>query len=572
MNNIHEMRKKRGEIWDRAKAFLTEHQDENGMLSAEDTSQYERMEQEVVDLGHAIEREERAAQLEREMNAPTASPLASRPEARPNQRTGRGSDEYRSAFWTAMRNRGGHFSVQNALQIGTDSEGGYLVPDEYERTLVDALQEENRLQTEYQQLYASAQIPFAGKTLTVAQLAPYKQDLDRAVRKSAFEAEGRFFDENREKFDEIYDRLVKNRTEQARRMGYENFIPLGYIRMKRNGYGISEVEAYRKKIVEEMVPAVSELKKVQQKRIGADSMQYFDDTFLFPDGNPVPFGSADEILTAGRQMYRALSPETAEFIDFMFRNELFDVLAKEGKAPGGYCTYIPSQKSPFIFSNFNGTAGDVDVLTHEAGHAFAAYQAAKQNLLPEYADNTLEACEVHSMSMEFLTSDYHHLFFADQTDKYQLFHAESAVFFLPYGCMVDEFQHIVYGNPEMTPQQRNEAWMILEQKYRPYLTFGDLPFYGRGAGWQRQMHIYLNPFYYIDYCLAQTVALQFWALYLKDPQDAWKRYLALVNQAGTGTFVDVVKAAGLKSPFEDGCVKEAAEVSKEWCLAHQLKK
>lgn len=439
-------------------------------------------------------------------------------------------------------------------------------------SILSLMQEENRLQTEYQQLYASAQIPFAGKTLTVAQLAPYKQDLDRAVRKSAFEAEGRFFDENREKFDEIYDRLVKNRTEQARRMGYENFIPLGYIRMKRNGYGISEVEAYRKKIVEEMVPAVSELKKVQQKRIGADSMQYFDDTFLFPDGNPVPFGSADEILTAGRQMYRALSPETAEFIDFMFRNELFDVLAKEGKAPGGYCTYIPSQKSPFIFSNFNGTAGDVDVLTHEAGHAFAAYQAAKQNLLPEYADNTLEACEVHSMSMEFLTSDYHHLFFADQTDKYQLFHAESAVFFLPYGCMVDEFQHIVYGNPEMTPQQRNEAWMALEQKYRPYLTFGDLPFYGRGAGWQRQMHIYLNPFYYIDYCLAQTVALQFWALYLKDPQDAWKRYLALVNQAGTGTFVDVVKAAGLKSPFEDGCVKEAAEVSKEWCLAHQLKK
>ena len=176
------------------------------------------------------------------------------------------------------------------------------------------------------------------------------------------------------------------------------------------------------------------------------------------------------------------------------------------------------------------------MLTHEAGHAFAAYQAAKQNLLPEYADNTLEACEVHSMSMEFLTSDYHHLFFADQTDKYQLFHAKAQYFSCPYGCMVDEFQHIVYGNPEMTPQQRNEAWMTLEQKYRPYLTFGDLPFYGRGAGWQRQMHIYLNPFYYIDYCLAQTVALQFWALYLKDPQDAWKRYLALVNQAGTGTF------------------------------------
>ena len=145
MNKILAMREKRGEVWDKAKAFLNEHQDENGMLSPEDAMQYERMEQEVVDLGHAIEREERAAQMERELNAPTMAPLASRPEARPDSCTGRGSNEYKAAFWTAMRNRGGHLSVQNALQIGTDSEGGYLVPDEYERTLVDALREENRL-------------------------------------------------------------------------------------------------------------------------------------------------------------------------------------------------------------------------------------------------------------------------------------------------------------------------------------------------------------------------------------------------------------------------------------------
>ena len=147
MNSIHSMREKRSDIWDRAKAFLTEHQDESGMLSAEDAAQYERMEQEVVELGHAIDRAERADALERELSAPTASPLTSRPESRPSQHAGRGSDEYKAAFWSAMRNRGGHFAVQNALQIGDDAEGGYLVPDEYERTLVDALQEENRLRT-----------------------------------------------------------------------------------------------------------------------------------------------------------------------------------------------------------------------------------------------------------------------------------------------------------------------------------------------------------------------------------------------------------------------------------------
>lgn len=438
-------------------------------------------------------------------------------------------------------------------------------------SIIALMQEENALQTQYQQLYASAKIPFDGKTLTVAQLTPYKQSPDRAIRKAAFEAEGCFFDQNRAQFDSIYDQLVQNRTKQAKMLGYDSFVPLGYIRMKRNGYGISEVSSYRKKIVSDLVPAVNTLKKVQCGRIGVQSMEYFDDTFFFPDGNPIPSGSADEILFAGQQMYRALSPETAEFIDFMFDAQLFDVLAKEGKAPGGYCTYIPDYKSPFIFSNFNGTAGDVDVLTHEAGHAFAAYQASKLGVLPEYADNTLEACEVHSMSMEFLTSDYHHLFFKDQTDQYQLFHAESALFFLPYGCMVDEFQHIVYENPGLTPEQRNESWLLLEKKYRPYLHFGDLPFYSRGAGWQRQMHIYLNPFYYIDYCLSQTVALQFWALFLKDPQDAWKRYLALVNQAGTGTFVDVIGQAGMKTPFDPDCVKEIAEVSKNWILAHQIR-
>ncbi|MBR2636548.1 MAG: M3 family oligoendopeptidase [Oscillospiraceae bacterium] len=439
-------------------------------------------------------------------------------------------------------------------------------------SIIPLMQEENALCTEYENLYASAQIPFDGKILTVAQLGPYKQSADRTVRKAAFTAEGNFFDENREKFDELYDKLVKNRTAQAKALGYETFTPLGYIRMHRNGYGVPEVENYRKQIVEYMVPAICELKKVQQQRIGVEQMEYCDDNFLFLDGNPKPQGTSEEILAAGLKMYRELSPETAEFIDFMFESELFDVLAKEGKAPGGYCTYIANRKSPFIFSNFNGTAGDVDVLTHEAGHAFAAYQAAKLNVLPEYEDNTLEACEVHSMGMEFMTSDFHHLFFGDQTEKYQLFHAEAAIYFLAYGCMVDEFQHIVYENPDLTPEERNQAWLGLEKKYRPYMEMGGLPFYGRGGGWQYKMHIYTSPFYYIDYCLAQTVALQFWAEFLKDPKDAWKRYLDLVNMAGTGTFVDVVKAAGLMTPFEDGCIKDVAETAKNWCLTHQLKK
>lgn len=147
MSKINDMRIKRGEIWDKAKKFLDDHQNESGLMSAEDTATYERMEQEVVDLGHAIEREERAAEMERELNAATNTPLTSRPEKTVTGKQGRASDEYKNAFWRMVRNRGGHLLVQNALQIGEDSEGGYLCPDEYERTLVKALEEENRLRS-----------------------------------------------------------------------------------------------------------------------------------------------------------------------------------------------------------------------------------------------------------------------------------------------------------------------------------------------------------------------------------------------------------------------------------------
>lgn len=436
--------------------------------------------------------------------------------------------------------------------------------------ILELMQRENALETEYQKLYASAQIPFNGQTLTVPQLAYYKQSPQRDIRRAAFEAEGLFFDSCWEELDRLFDELVQNRTEQARRLGYSNFIPLGYIRMKRCGYGLSEVEQYRRQVSAHIVPLVCRVKELQKKRIGVQDFRLWDDPLCFPDQNPAPHGSPEEILAAGRQMYRELSPETAEFIDYMFDRELFDVLSKPGKAPGGYCTYISDFKSPFIFSNFNGTSGDVDVLTHEAGHAFAAYRAAKQELIPEYANTTMEACEIHSMSMEFLTGRFHHLFFREETAKYELSHTESALSFLPYGCMVDEFQHIVYADPGLTPEQRNRAWLELEHKYRPYLGPMELPFYGRGAGWQRQLHIYECPFYYIDYCLAQSVAFQVWQAWLQNPEEGWKRYLTLVDLAGTKNFTDLVRFSGMRLPFEPGCMEELSRFLEDWILENQV--
>lgn len=436
--------------------------------------------------------------------------------------------------------------------------------------IVELMQEENKLVSEYQNLYASATVEFDGKTMPLPLLGPYKQDPDRAARKAAYEADAKFFDSHREELDTLYDKLVKVRDAQAKKMGLPNYIPLGYDRMGRNCYTAKDVAAFRDQIAEDMVPIVAKVKEAQRRRIGVEKLAFYDEPISFADGNAVPEGTPDEILAAGKKMYQELSPETAEFIGFMFENELFDVLSRDGKAPGGYCTEIADYKSPFIFSNFNATAGDVDVLTHEAGHAFEAYRAFKQELPSLLHSPTIEACECHSMSMEFLTAPWHHLFFGKQTDKYELGHCEDALVFIPYGCMVDEFQHKVYENPGMTPEQRNELWLSLEKKYRPWIDFDNLPFYSRGGGWQRQLHIYEVPLYYIDYCMAQTVAFQFWNLSRENYAEAWKRYMTFVDKAGTATFAELVESAGLKVPYHAGCIKEIGESISRWLEEHEL--
>ena len=436
--------------------------------------------------------------------------------------------------------------------------------------IVELMQEENKLVSEYQNLYASAIVEFDGKTMPLPLLGPYKQDPDRAVRKAAYEADAKFFDSHREELDTLYDKLVKVRDAQAKKMGLPNYIPLGYDRMGRNCYTAKDVAAFRDQIAEDMVPIVAKVKEAQRRRIGVEKLAFYDEPISFADGNAVPEGTPDEILAAGKKMYQELSPETAEFIGFMFENELFDVLSRDGKAPGGYCTEIADYKSPFIFSNFNATAGDVDVLTHEAGHAFEAYRAFKQELPSLLHSPTIEACECHSMSMEFLTAPWHHLFFGKQTDKYGLGHCEDALVFIPYGCMVDEFQHKVYENPGMTPEQRNELWLSLEKKYRPWIDFDNLPFYSRGGGLQRQLHIYEVPLYYIDYCMAQTVAFQFWNLSRENYAEAWKRYMTFVDKAGTATFAELVESAGLKVPYHAGCIKEIGESISRWLEEHEL--
>lgn len=424
--------------------------------------------------------------------------------------------------------------------------------------LIPLMQEENNLTTEYDKLIASAKIPFDGQELNLSLLRPYLVNQDRSVRAEAWKAFSAFFEANAEKLDEIYDKLVKNRTQQARMMGYDNYLELGYYRMGRNCYGKEEVEAYRRQVKEDFVPFAERLHERRRQRLGLDKLSYIDKDVYFKEGNPAPFGTPEEILEAGRKMYSELSPETKEFYDFMMENELFDVLGRKTKRAGGYMTYMPDYNSPFVFANFNGTSGDVDVITHECGHAFQGYLSGKDPIR-EHGEIGMETAEVHSMSMEFFTQRWMPLFFGDRAQDYIEMHLEDAAAFIPYGCMVDEFQHIVYENPDMTPAERHAAWLKLEKEYRPHMDYGDDKFFGKGGFWQRQAHIYDSPLYYIDYCLAQTCALQYKVKMDENYEAAWESYLKLCKLSASDFFTNMIEEVGLDNPFQPGCLKNIVE-------------
>jgi M3 family oligoendopeptidase len=262
-------------------------------------------------------------------------------------------------------------------------------------------------------------------------------------------------------------------------------------------------------------------------------------------------------------MYAELSSETDEFFQYMNDNGLMDLVSKSGKQSGGYCTYISKYQSPFIFSNFVGTSHDIDVLTHEAGHAFQVY-SSRQMSVPEYNIPTYEAAEIHSMSMEFFTWPWMELFFEEDTEKYKFSHLSSALKFIPYGVAVDEFQHFVYETPEATPAERKQAWRRIEKKYLPHRTYEENDFLERGGFWHQQGHIFRTPFYYIDYTLAQICAFQFWKKANENRDQAWDEYLNLCKQGGSKPFTELVEFANLKSPFDTTCIQTVIHEIEEW--------
>ncbi|SFU57026.1 oligoendopeptidase, M3 family [Clostridium sp. DSM 8431] len=425
-------------------------------------------------------------------------------------------------------------------------------------SLIPLKQEENSLVSEYGKLLAEVKIDFEGEELNLSLLGKYLTSKDRSMRIKAVKARNEALEKIKDKLDDIYNKLVSNRNAQAKKLGLKSYVELGYYNMGRTTYGIEEVRNFREQVKKYLVPFTSKIHEERRKRLGLEKLDSVDEGIYFADGNPAPKGTPDDIFAAGKKMYSELSIETKEFFDFMLDHELFDVLGRTNKAGGGYMDMLFDYKAPIIFANFNGTSGDVDVITHESGHAFQGFITRNDEIM-EHNNIKMETAETHSMSMEFFAEKWMELFFGDEADNYRKMHFEDAVAFIPYGCMVDEFQEIIYSKPELTPEERREVWKNLEKEYKPHLAFKNDEFQGEGRRWQLQKHIYEVPFYYIDYCLAQTCALQFKIMMEKDYEKAWDKYLAFAKESAKDSFQNMLHNVGLKSPFEDGYMKELVE-------------
>lgn len=414
---------------------------------------------------------------------------------------------------------------------------------------------ENTLSTEHTRLVGSALVEIDGEKLTLSQVRAWMMRPDRSERKKAAITRDAFFSDNASELDRIYDDLVKQRHEMAVKQGYENFVEMGYDRLGRSDYNADNVKKFREAVKKYFVPLAAREKEKQARRLGIDKLLSYDESLLFAEGNAKLLRKSSELVAEAQKMYHELSRETGEFFDQMLDQEMMDLESREGKAGGGYCTFVPAQRMPFIFSNFNGTTDDIEVLTHETGHAFQSYLARDLGV-EEYIFPTMEAAEIHSMSMEHLTYPWMDRFFGEETEKFVHGHLLSALFFFPYSAAIDEFQHAVYENPELSPEERKQKWLSLENEYLPWRNYQDTPFLESGAAWQMQSHLYHTPFYYIDYALAQISALEYWTWSQENREEAWKSYLGLCEKGGSKSYLKLLETAELSNPFAAGTVEK----------------
>ena len=434
----------------------------------------------------------------------------------------------------------------------------------FDSRITEELRRENNLMREYESLIAGGSVLFEGRSHTLPGMMAFKTLPDDKRRWNAWQADGAWFRAHSAQIDRIFSELVDVRDTMGKKLGYENYLPLGYARRCRNCYTEADVDRYRALVRTYIVPIAERICREKAARNGvAYPLSYADDALSDRTGNPIPVGGQQGILDTTARFYRSLSEEAGSFFKMMLDNGLMDIPSRAGKAGGGYCACFPTYKVPFIFTNFNGTQEDVKLIAHESGHAFEVYLNRERVPFAQIWA-TGEACEINSTAMEFLAEPYAEEYFGKDAAKYRRSHLEETIIHIPYGAAIDHFQHICYRNPNYTAEQRHVVWREMTQMYTPWLRLdGGIPFYAEGMRWQAQRHLFVGPLYYLDYSLAETVSLEIWAKMRSSFADAFRAYMAYTVLGGSDTFLGLLSCAGFANPFEEETIQRLATALKD---------
>ena len=419
-------------------------------------------------------------------------------------------------------------------------------------------QRQAEIEDEYQKLMATCQVEIDGDTRSFLGLQRLWAHEDREVRKAAFKAFSDFMRDNEAKLEELFDELIKIRTQIGKNLGYDNFLPVAYLERGRISYNQEDVANFRKQVQEEIVPLCVKLFEKQKERLGIDELMAYDEAIVFPDGNAKPAGDPEYLMKQIIEMFHEMSPETSEFIDFMVEHELMDCEVRQGKAAREYSTMLMSRKAPFVFTFFDGTAKSVKNFLGAMGHAFASYRSSRKQPIREYYSSSADIMEIHVMSMTLFTNRFADRLFGEDAKKYEYYNLHDLMTFIPFGVAVDEFQHICYEHPELTPAERNAEWRKLEEKYMPWRKYDEEDeFMARGGFWYHKHHIFLYPLYYIEYPFATVNAMEMYQKYLEHPGTAWREYLTLADLGGSKQYLETLELANITPVFKDGAVAES---------------
>lgn len=461
-------------------------------------------------------------------------------------------NEYQKSFLTAFEKFGGEYpsSLLSVVKNRLISEN---------KKIEGEIAAENALISEYSDFMSALTVDYNGEHLPITIIKGFMSDGDRKIRKDAHNALGNALKLNEEFLDSNFDALVKNRDKQAKILGFKNFTELSYYKMNRTSYREAELNTLKDSIKKYIVPALTRIRGAIAKNLRIKKLKIYDLTAVTKSRPPKPLYNGIELIEKGREMYCKMSEDTGKFFDFMLNNDAFDVFSKKNKWGGGYETDISGYNQPFILANFNGTSADVDVLTHEVGHAYASYKMSELGKDKELGLPFMDVAETHSMSMEFFCYKFIDDLFGDESEKYKFSHLVDSFTFIPYGALVDEFQKIVYDNPDLTPKGRKDVWLKLEREYRPFFENDKVTYFEDGGRWQYQMHIYENPFYYIDYVIAGLTAMQFFILSIENYDEAFEKYRKFISYGADEGYIDLIKKCGLNSPFEEKTIKEISQ-------------